>query len=224
MTKAPQRSSVQGPTFIRLLAGMSDADVPDSPLSLSERLSQWIDWTRALAVSTALDGRLPAVDPEGPQFDPSEDAECAQARSAIELRIRQWQRPDMAADNAVHVVDYAPFGKHYLEMQRAMHTASGRLRGRLRDMLARQSLEMARLAEMDAVMELILSPREQALLATVPALLGRHFERLQLNALADADAAPWLPRFHVDMQSVLRAELDVRFQPIDALLAALRTR
>ncbi|REI39152.1 DUF3348 family protein, partial [Xanthomonas oryzae pv. oryzae] len=47
---------------------------------------------------------------------------------------------------------------------------------------------------------------------------------------AGDDAAPravsdgWLDVFRKDMQSVLLAELDVRFHPIEGLLAALRTR
>ncbi|WP_128596424.1 DUF3348 family protein, partial [Paraburkholderia kirstenboschensis] len=34
----------------------------------------------------------------------------------------------------------------------------------------------------------------------------------------------WLDVFRKDMQSVLLAELDVRLQPVEGLLAALRTR
>ncbi|KAE8755722.1 DUF3348 family protein, partial [Paraburkholderia madseniana] len=33
----------------------------------------------------------------------------------------------------------------------------------------------------------------------------------------------WLNTFRKDMQSVLLAELDVRLQPVEGLLAALRT-
>jgi len=88
----------------------------------------------------------------------------------------------------------------------------------------------------DAAMELALSPREQTLLASVPTLLGEHFERLrqaEQKALADAhdsETTPtptpgaWLDGFRKDMQSVLLAELDVRLQPVEGLLAALRTR
>jgi hypothetical protein len=93
---------------------------------------------------------------------------------------------------------------------------------------------MARLAEVDAVMELTLSPREQTLLAAVPALLGQHFERLREAAQPVPDAAQtahtapsagaWLDVFRQDMQHVLRAELDIRFHPIEGLLAALRSR
>ena len=74
-------------------------------------------------------------------------------------------------------------------------------------------------------MEQALSPREQALLGAVPTLLGEHFERLRAAAESSPDRVrgDWLPRFHHDIQSVLRAELDVRFHPIEGLLAALRT-
>jgi hypothetical protein len=67
-------------------------------------------------------------------------------------------------------------------------------------------------------------------------LLAGHFDRLRLAeqaSLADAEAAgdgpsvtagAWLNVFRKDMQSVLLAELEVRFQPVEGcLLAALRT-
>jgi hypothetical protein len=104
-----------------------------------------------------------------------------------------------------------------------MQSHTGHLRGRLRDILAASSDEMARLAEVDAVMELALSGREQSLMGNVPALLAHHFDRLRQAARPD-DAGAWLDAFRKDMQAVLLAELDVRFQPVEALLAALRTR
>ena len=93
---------------------------------------------------------------------------------------------------------------------------------------------MARLATVDAVMERVLGAREQSLLETVPSLLEVHFGRLRQaeeTRLANAQAAgepatvkpgTWLSVFRKDMQSVLLAELDIRFQPIEGLLAALR--
>jgi hypothetical protein len=108
-------------------------------------------------------------------------------------------------------------------------------------MLAAKTPAMARLAVVDAVMERALSERERSLLAAVPGLLAGHFERLReaeqqalAGAEASADAATaapaapirpgaWLDAFRKDMQSVLLAELDVRLQPVEGLLAALRT-
>ncbi|CAD1796163.1 DUF3348 domain-containing protein [Xanthomonas euroxanthea] len=249
MAKAAPRAPLSGPAFIRLLARLTDAHVAQSNHALADRLSQWIDWTRAVAVSKALDGKLPEIEalPETRRLDVEA---CARVRTglatssvvdldAVVARVRRDARSAAAAGSdtaaALPAPDYAPFRQHYLAMQRAMRTATGDLRGRLRDMLALESGQMARLAEVDAVMELTLSPREQTLLNHVPTLLGAHFERLRDAAqaptpAADGDAAPravsdgWLDVFRKDMQSVLLAELDVRFHPIEGLLAALRTR
>lgn len=82
----------------------------------------------------------------------------------------------------------------------------------------RDETAIARLAEVDAVMEVALTPREHTALAKVPNLLAQRFARLQAGAQPH-----WLDAFRREMQSVLRAELDLRFQPVAALLAALRT-
>lgn len=246
MAQAPRRAAVRGPTFIRLLAHLSDVDVTRSKQSLSDRLSQWLDWTHAIALSTALDGKSAAPAADVPTFGSAEENECARVRSALataiagdrafaSVRQHESEQPldeDLGANAAV---DYSVFRHRYVAMQRAMQTATGNLRGRLRDMLAQKSVGMAQLAEVDAAMELALSPREQTLLATVPTLLGKHFERLRQagettvaipgssEGTSAATAGAWLNVFCKDMQSVLLAELDVRFQPVEGLLAALRT-
>ena len=231
-----QRTTVRGPTFIRLLARLTAVEAGASGPSLPDRLSRWLDWTHAIALSTALDGRPPPAPEDVPAFDSREEDECARVRATLvkaiegarELAPRE-RRPG-AADT---LADFAPFRQRYLTLQRSMQGATGQLRGRLRDMLAQGSPSMARLAEVDAVMEMALSPREQKLLAAVPAVLGDHFDRLRRTGEAKAASADegatatqdnWLDRFRGDMRSVLLAELDVRFQPVEALLAALRTR
>ncbi|ULU24643.1 DUF3348 domain-containing protein [Dyella terrae] len=235
MVQALQRTAVRGPTFIRLLARLTDRDVPASRQSLPDRLSHWLDWTHAIALSTALDGRPSVDDAGGPAFSSEEEAECTRLRASLVQAITGDPVLAIGADGAGSDNvgdDYAVFRQRYLTLQRRMQAATGHLRGRLRDMLARQSNELAGLASVDAVMELALSPREQMLLAAVPALLGEHFERLRQSApseaaegeAASATPAPWLDGFRKDVQSVLLAELDVRFQPVEGLLAALRTR
>lgn len=227
MPTALQRSPVPGPTFIRLLARVADADVPAPGPALGERLGQWIDWTRAVALAGALDGRPSPSAPAAPATGPDGDDEVARTRAALAEAIATDLPTPPAAATGADAIDFAPYRQHCLAMQRAMQAATGRLRGRLRDRLAQRSPELARLAEVDAVMELTLSPREYKLLAGVPLLLGQHFDRLRASATATARAcaasAAWLDVFHRDMQDVLQAELDVRFQPIEGLLAALRT-
>lgn len=243
MVQAPQRTTLRGPTFIRLLAGLTDVDVSPSRQSLSDRLSHWLDWTHAIALSTALDGKPSVLDGDVPAFGSAEETECARVRASLTQTIigtaaspQPAEQTTAEDDGAAVTVDFTALRQRYVAVQRSMQTATGHLRGRLRDMLAKQSVDMARLAEVDAVMELALTPREHSLLAAIPTLLGKHFERLhqaELKTLADAQvtddapaAAPraWLDVFLKDMQSVLLAELDVRFQPVEGLLAALRTR
>ncbi|NII09114.1 DUF3348 domain-containing protein [Oleiagrimonas sp. C23AA] len=243
MVDASSRTTLGGPTFIRLLARLSQADAPTTPPSLTDRLSRWLDWNHAVELSTALDGARaaepqPAVD-EAAQVDA--DA-CATARAALAKAItdepptatppvqigRAGSKPVLDTDA------YAPYRKRYVDLQRRMQATTGQLRGLLREQLAEASPGSAQLARVDAVMEMALSPREQTLLAGVPELLSRRFEQLRQAAeeaptqaaLFDDDDASeaWHERFAQDMRTVLLAELDIRFQPVDALLAALRTR
>ncbi len=230
MVQAPRRTVVRGPTFVRLLARLADGVTASSAPALSERLSQWLDWNQAIALSTALDGRSSASGfYSSPAGDEAEAEECLRMRTSLAQAIASAPElaPATEGDQASEPadVDYAAFRQRCVTLQRSMQAATGRLRGRLRDRLAERSAELARLADVDAVMELALSPREQTLLASVPNLLGAHFERLRQDAMSTDDtAATWLNLFRKDMQSVLLAELDVRFQPVEGLLAALRAR
>lgn len=78
------------------------------------------------------------------------------------------------------------------------------------------SPELARLAEVDAVMEQTLTPREHSLLATAPAVLGARFERVH-------GQPGWRAAFRHDMRTLLLAELQLRFHPIEGLQDALRS-
>lgn len=256
MVEAPQRTALSGPTLIRLLARLTDADVPDDRQSLSDRLSQWLGWTHAITLSSALNGHPPVVAPDARATARAVENECARVRASLTnaivddsvfaaLKQRGPTQVSAQASTTDASVDYSVFRQRYLFMQREMETAIGTLRERLRVAVAACTPEMARLAMVDAVMERALAPREQSLLAGIPALLAKYFERLRQAqqaeqaeqaehaALAGANAsgtaqahAPhaWLEVFRKDMQSALLAEMEVRFQPVEGLLAALRTR
>jgi hypothetical protein len=221
MAQAALRPTVRGPTFVRLLARLAGVDVAAPGQSLPDQLGQWLDWNHALSLAAALDGQ-PAAAPE-PAAPAPEDlhTECARAREALATAIKD--DPLLAPGAAAQAEpDYAAFRQACLARQRAMQASVGRLRGKLRDALIQVAPGpgMAQLAEVDAVMEAALTPREHALLARVPDLLGQRFERLRADG---HPSSSWLDRFRRDMQEVLLAELDLRFQPVDALLAALRS-
>lgn len=215
MALPQQRAAVSAPAFVRRLARLGDLEQPSAGPALSERLGHWIDWNRAIALSRALDG-TPASPSHPIQVD-SEAAACDRVRATLRASILRTDKLDALSGD-----DAAPFRRHCVDLQRSMQASTGQLRGRLRDALASGTADQARLAEVDAVMEMTLSPREQVLLSTTPALLVRHFERLK-RAHVDAPDDTWLTTFRRDLQDLLLAELDVRFHPIDALLAALRS-
>lgn len=262
MVHPPQRTALTGPALVRLLASIAEADVQASQQPLADRLSQWLSWTDAIALSTVLSAAAPAVgaaagtttgNPQHGEREGEDEAQrCLSLRSALSKAIvtdgvlappRQSARhartqpvqdvPDMPAD-------YALFRQCYLALQQKMEADIGDLRTRLRNRLATQSSAMAKLAALDAVMERSLSARERTLLGAVPGLLGKYFERLRKAAQAavaqvdapaeaqtdskDSTTGAWLTTFRKDMQSLLLAELDVRFQPVEGLLAALRAR
>ncbi|NLA17724.1 DUF3348 family protein [Burkholderia cepacia] len=262
MVQAPSRPALSGPALVRLLARLADADVAESRQTLSDRLSQWLGWTDAITLSSALNASPPGVAAGVRGYDAERDCarvrhELAQAITATN-RPRARRRPGDPPPPAADTADFADFRQRYLSLQQDMETAIGQLRGRLRVALAACSSGMARLATLDAIMERVLGARERSLLSAVPALLGTRFGRLrdaERQALADAEAAAaaaaesaatadpaddgaaivnspavaaivpgaWLDTFRDEMQSILLAELEVRFQTVDGLLAALRT-
>ncbi|RDK08139.1 DUF3348 domain-containing protein [Cupriavidus lacunae] len=244
MLQVPRRTGFSGPTLVRLLARLTDADAPSPASSLSSQLSQWLGWADAIALSSALKANAPAMPPASGAAGGTEAQECARVRATLAAAIvedttlasrrRGPSRPSALPDPVDAQVDYAVYRQRYLTLQQTMETAIGTLRARLRAALSARAPGVAKLAMVDAVMERVLGAREQALLGAVPTMLEPHFQRLRQTeaaALAEAQAAgqpaavrrgAWLGVFRKDMQSVLLAELDIRWQPVEGLLAALQ--
>ncbi|RYZ11072.1 MAG: DUF3348 family protein [Comamonadaceae bacterium] len=210
MVQASQRTEFNGVALVGLLARLADVNLRESRQTFADRLSHWVGWTDAIALSAALDGS-PAAAPRGPRIDAStEAAQCARVRSAQVAAIAEDMRASMLDDDA----DFPPWRRRYIARQHAMASSIGPLRDRLRETVAGRSPALARLAALDTVMAQVLDDPEQRLLASVPALLEKHFKRLRQSGQAPA-------AFGRDMHSVLLAELDFRMQPVEGLLEAL---
>lgn len=291
----PQRMPYSGAPLVRVLTRIMQTGVPASDVSLLDRLSQWLGWTDAIALSSALDAAAPASVTAAPASVTAapgtggeatiatlEAALCARTRATLtdaigaldavsggrlganarrgdKTHLRTHPRGQSQALSHAHSrthlhnqanvetrgnadaepVDFALFRQDYHTQQQSMEHAIGELRVRLRATLATRSERHARLALVDATMERALDARERSVLGALPALLEAHFKRLRDAARAEAEAnastpseaaqavaAPranaWLDLFREDMRAVLLAELDVRFQPVEGLLAALR--
>lgn len=240
------RTRFTDPALIRLLAQLSQLDGRGSQQAFAERLGQWFHWTDASALSAALDTR-PVSLPVAPRGAPEAEAQAfARVRSTLALAIAQdcslaaeprrshRPAPGALASPSAPPADFATYRRRYLVRQQAMEASIGPLRARVRATLASMSPDRARLAALDAVMERMLGARERALLSAVPVLLEKHFEGLRhTHQVASVETpAPdkphsglqpeaWLAGFCQTLQAVLLAELDLRLQPVEGLLAAL---
>jgi hypothetical protein len=244
LARESRRTPLTGSAFVRALAALNDVHAPASPDAFAQRLSQWFDWTHAFSLSAALGDASARPDGQalaGPGALNGDEREFARVRAALAHTIAsvtadgaeprrpgRLLRPHAAAVAPTPVpLDFASWRQRYTKCQLAMETQIVPLRRRLRSSLADRSAALARLAELDTVMEQVVGARERALLAGVAAGLEPRFDRLrgrQDDAASDVppQRGPWLDRFRQEMRDLLLAELDLRLQPVEGLLEACR--
>lgn len=177
--------------------------------SLAERLADWLGWADAIALAAAL---AAGDDPAPAAVSPAAAERCTQARQALVAGLDEGAGFELTPDT-----EPADLRRHVLARQRAMEAAVARLRAQVRATLGGRSPRLRRLARLDAALEGALTGRERVALALLPSLLERRWK--QQRAAADADART---RLAGELRAALRAELDLRLQPVDALIDALR--
>jgi Protein of unknown function (DUF3348) len=206
------RSILNSSPLVRLLADLDPVAVVDSPHTFAERLSHWLDWTDAIPLSAALSAASAASEPRR-RAAGAAAARCAVVEALDDLRqdlTRAITGDRLLASQRVDVEEgFAPLRRQIQQHQRAMAARIGTLRAQVRAALEGAGAELARLAALDAALERALGPREQQLLASLPARLERHVERRPT------------PAFAPPIQGVLLAELELRLQPIVGLIEAL---
>ena len=197
--------------------------------SFGERLGQWLNWTDAIALSSALGSAAAAAALAPPGRQPRQVRELARelalARTALTQAItRDGTR--VAQEHPEATTDFTPLRQHVQAQQRAMDKALPPLRAQLRAQLERSGAAGSRLAALDAVLDNALAAKERAVLAQVPALLEERHTRLRHTQAGSAQeeetSTDWLAGLHKDIQAVLLAELDLRLQPLLGLLEALQ--
>jgi hypothetical protein len=225
----PAAPRFTGAALVRLLSRLTDAQAPASRHAFPDRLTDWIGWTDAIALAAALH------EPPGHvrQGAASADAivaiatDAARVRDALARSIDQDFAPPAAAKPSRKAVEPAPrepadrkgdlaeWRRRHASKQQTMEAAIRAVRGRVRDAMAGLSPDMARLAGVDTVMERVLGEQERTLLSLVPKWLERRHDRR-------IDAAEWNDPMRRDVLDLLHAELDLRWQPVEGLLDALR--
>ncbi|MBI3346698.1 MAG: DUF3348 family protein [Burkholderiales bacterium] len=217
-------SSPQNPAsepLARLLLQWGVAPVTVRPVA--ERLGGWLGWADAIGLSQVLATAPAATADAGAHRAALAWADAALDRVQTELPAafddallaRESAEP---APEGLPLADLlAPYRLHHAQQQRSMAARVGSLRERLRPHLAEASGALARLAQLDALFERALAAQERQALSGLPALLTRRAETHHA-----ADPRRWRARFWADLQRALRAELDLRLQPVLGLIEALR--
>jgi hypothetical protein len=190
MVQVARRAGLTDSALVRLLARLTEYNPRESAPAFADRLSDWLRWTDAMSLFTALqDG--PAAAPSPPKTAHLvSDRACERVREALaqaladdsahlsDQPLGRAPRSHLAAPATLELpVDFSPYRRHYQDSQIAMETAIAPVRAQLRARLAATSPDMARLAQVDTVMEQVLAPHERRLLSTLPALLNRRFDR-----------------------------------------------
>ncbi|HEY1132228.1 MAG TPA: DUF3348 family protein [Roseateles sp.] len=216
-TPPPQPASEP---LARLLLQWGVAPPPSLPVA--ERLGGWLGWADAIGLSQVL-ATAPATACNDAAHREAQDwAGAALERLQVELAAAfddalLARESAEAAPDGVPLADLlAPYRLHHAQQQRGMAARIATLRERLRPRLAESSGALARLAQLDALFERAIVAQERALLGSLTALLTR-----RAQAHHAADPRRWRVRFWADLQRVLRAELDLRLQPVQGLIEAL---
>jgi hypothetical protein len=204
----------------RLLMLWGVPPVPAAPVA--ERLGGWLGWADAIGLSQVLATAPAATADAAARGEAAAWATAALERLQAEL-LAGFDEPLLAGDSAepapegVPLADLlAPYRLHHAQQQRSMAARVATLRERLRPRLAEASGALARLAQLDALFERAAVAQERALLAGLPALLTRRADTHHA-----ADPRHWRLHYWADLQRALRAELDLRLQPVLGLMEAL---
>jgi methyl-accepting chemotaxis protein len=226
-------------TLVRQLAAWQTVpEGTDAPRQdVAERLGQWLNVADAIALR-ALHQSLPAV-----KQRPRVQGMVVQAPGELQAEL---QRVRQALDRAItrHDADlteheFAPVHQHVLDLQRHMDMRIDALRDHLRQTLSMVSPRLAQLAALDAALQQLLGGREQNLLSTVPASLKARFARVRKAAEKAAESAAETAgetagganettatakavahTLTADLHALLRAELDLRLQPVLGMIEA----
>lgn len=248
----PLPASFNSSSLVRWLASLDVAPAADSKQTFAEKLSHWVAWTDAIALSGAL------------ETDATADADAMQtgASARVDMVVAQLQRlrkelteavandailsgakwgkvgPVAAPGAAVNrgdvaEFDFAAYRRSYVAHQRTMEERIGAFRAAVRAVAAAHSPALGQLAALDAAMDTALVTHQRRVTAGLSMLLEKRFKSapqpLQGRPAGPEDApalAPGKPPagYGQTLQAVLLAEMVVRLQPVEGMIDALGAR
>lgn len=239
----PLRQHVGQSRLLHLLQEWARVEAESSRLDVAERLSGWL----GAMETVTLEGALQSIEAYPAQTrkagEPIDAAALSQRLHDATLEMSAGLTPAVPASmslpprggqtepaastpNEVKVT-YAPYYQRYLDLQKRMDQQVAGLRAELRQALTRGSPGLRQLVALDAVMDQMLGPRAQKLLASVPVFLERRFtywRHAQERAPQPVEQwhvpGGWVHAFEHDMREMLLAELHLRLRPLQGLVEA----
>lgn len=222
--------------LVRLLGPLAEADTGAPGMDFSERLGLWVNAFDAIGLQSAQQSirAMPtAAGTLATTRKTSADtlrAEVQQARTVLARAIAQPVPVVHEAKNG-----YTRYQHRHQDLQRTMEQMIRALRDHVRQTVSAASPRMRQLAALDAVLEHLIAPREQALLPRAASLLERRWRERQAVAAgngdgevegrdlgaADAQAQADDEAFADEWRQALSAELDLRLEPVTGLVEAL---
>ncbi|MDO9144660.1 DUF3348 family protein [Rhodoferax sp.] len=224
MTRALTRTSFHSAELVRVLAELSLLDTVEQGDAFAEKLGQWVSFTDAITLSAVHNASTsgPSGMPEGVTsgqrlaLDKAFERVQAGLVSSIGRLPKELSAPEVDTLNDPAFA-YEPYRRHYQAQQREIELKLSPLRVHVREVLGQSSPRLRKLAALDAALDGILCEREGRLLQKLPSLLEKRFKHLRQGR---EQATEWLADFCQELQTLLRAELDLRMQPVLGLIEA----
>lgn len=235
------RNALDRPKLARLLGGWPATPAEGPAPDVAERLGRWLGAFDAVGLQAGHQAirsiHTAAARKPGEARAPGADAltgDLQRVRAtlahaiaqdpvafAIPKLARNLSQQDAASLPTVVDAGYAPYQQRHQKLQRQMEQLVAPLRDHVRQAVSQVSARLRQLAALDAVLEQVLAPREQAHLPTVSLLLQRRFDALRRTQDDDAAAADWRGQFRREWTQALLAELDLHLEPVAGLIEAL---
>ena len=230
------------PDLVRLLGGWVAAPAAGTGMDFAERLALRLGPLDAISLQglhqQLRTGRFPARrTPATLARTLGEDVE--RVRQALDKAIAQEVEPFFELQLPSRKGEAAPppsmadaigtgYQRRHAALQRQMEQMAEALRDHVRSVLSGAAPRLQQLAAMDAVLEKVLAAREQAAWPRTARILEqrwRHWRRTH-EAQPTEDSASWtapggwVHAFAAEWREALRAERDLRLQPVAGLVEA----
>jgi hypothetical protein len=234
-----QATTFGGSGLVRLLAPwMPSPPAAPADTDFAERLALRLGPLDAIALRAAhqqAQALRPTAQHAGPALVRALREDVERARQALEAAIAQPiepffevplppQRGERGQPPSLVQALGAGYQRRHGALQKQMEPMVAGLREHVRARLGRASAALQRLAVLDAALETVLAPREQAALARIGRVLEQRWRHHRDHAVDDAapagTAPPWIAAFDTEWRDALRAERELRLQPVLGLVEA----